>query len=143
MEHAKTVLIIDDDADYVSGLAHLLETNGYGVRTAASGGDGLDLAKTVKPDAILLDVMMDDRTDGFFTLERIRAVPDLSDIPVIVISSIYSDYPVFRVSPESGWLPANLFLPKPVNPARLLAELARLTGTGHLTLPAETRSQPT
>jgi hypothetical protein len=35
---------------------------------------------------------------------------------------------VFRVNPEAGWLPASLFLPKPVDPARLLQELARLIG---------------
>ena len=48
---------------------------------------------------------------------------------MIVISSIYTDQPIFRVSPEAGWLPANLFLPKPVDPARLLEEVRRLTET--------------
>jgi hypothetical protein len=45
---------------------------------------------------------------------------------VIVVSSIYTDQPSFRVSPEAGWLPASLFLPKPVDPVQLLEELARL-----------------
>ena len=60
-------------------------------------------------------------------LQEMRRIPALSDTPVIVVSSIYSDEPAFRVDPEAGWLPANLFLAKPVEPARLLAEAKRLT----------------
>ena len=127
MSEAKTVLIIDDDPDFVRAVRHLLQSVGYAVVAASNGRDGLAQAKTVRPDLILLDVMMQDRTEGFFTLEQIRDVPALRTTPVIVISSIYSDHPVFRVSPESGWLPADLFLPKPVEPARLIAESARLT----------------
>jgi CheY-like chemotaxis protein len=56
-----------------------------------------------------------------------RAVPSLAKTPVIIISSIYTEAPVFQVSPDAGWLPADLFLPKPVDPKRLLAEAARLT----------------
>ncbi len=129
MNEAKTVLIIDDDPDFIRAVRHLLESAAYVVATASNGRDGLAQAKTVRPDLILLDVMMQDRTDGFFTLEQIRDVPALRTTPVIVISSIYSDHPVFRVSPESGWLPADLFLPKPVDPGRLIAESARLTSS--------------
>jgi CheY-like chemotaxis protein len=81
-----------------------------------------------QPDLILLDVMMTERTEGFFVLQEMRRSPTLSRTPVIVISSIYTEEPVFRVSPEAGWLPANLFLAKPVDPARLLEEARRLTG---------------
>jgi two-component system alkaline phosphatase synthesis response regulator PhoP len=132
MNQAKTVLIIDDDPDFVRAVGHLLRSAGYAVATASNGRDGLAHAKTARPDLILLDVMMQDRTEGFFTLEQIRDVPALRTTPVIVISSIYSDHPVFRVSPESGWLPADLFLPKPIEPARLLAESARLTAPGYV-----------
>ncbi len=131
MNQPKTVLIIDDDPDFLRAVGHLLESAGYAVRTASNGRDGLAEAKTVRPDLILLDVMMQDRTEGFFTLEQIRDVAALRATPVIVISSIYSDHPVFRVNPESGWLPADLFLPKPVDPARLLEESARLTSPGY------------
>jgi DNA-binding response OmpR family regulator len=69
---------------------------------------------------------MSERTEGFFVLQEMRRIPALSQTPVIVLSSIYSDEPAFRVDPEAGWLPANLFLAKPVEPARLLAEVTRL-----------------
>jgi two-component system, OmpR family, alkaline phosphatase synthesis response regulator PhoP len=127
MSEPKTVLIIDDDSDYVRAIQALLESSGYKVRSASNGREGLQLAKTLEPALVLLDVMMSERTEGFFVLQEMRRVPALSKTPVIVVSSIYSDEPSFRVDPEAGWLPANLFLAKPVEPARLLAEAARLT----------------
>jgi len=128
MSESKTVLIIDDDRDFVAAIETLLISSGYRVVTASNGREGLQQAKKVQPDLILLDVMMTERTEGFFTLQEVRRIPALSRTPVIVISSIYTDQPVFRVSPEAGWLPANLFLPKPVEPIRLLEEARRLIG---------------
>ena len=133
MSESKTILMIDDDGDYVRAIQALLESAGYKFRSASNGRDGLQLAKALEPDLILLDVMMSERTEGFFVLQEMRRVQVLSKTPVIVMSSIYSDEPTFRVDPEAGWLPANLFLAKPVEPARLLAEAARLTG-----VPSET-----
>jgi CheY-like chemotaxis protein len=126
MNEPKTVLIIDDDSDFVKAIRALLETSGYKVRSAINGRDGLQLAKTTQPDLILLDVMMSERTEGFFVLQEMRRIPTLSETPVIVMSSIYSDEPTFRVDPDAGWLPANLFLAKPVDPVRLLTEVTRL-----------------
>lgn len=127
MSEPKTVLIIDDDLDFTSAISALLESSGYRVRTAANGRAGIDLAKLIHPDLVLLDVMMTERTEGFFTLQEFRRIPGLGHTPVMVISSIYTDQPLFRVSPEAGWLPADLFLPKPVDPARLLEEIRKLT----------------
>lgn len=126
MTTSRSVLIIDDDADFRRAVGGLLTASGFAVITASNGREGLDLAKTASPDLILLDVMMDERTEGFFTLQQIRRVPALRETPVIVVSSIYTDQPSFRVDPEAGWLPASLFLPKPVDPVRLLEEAARL-----------------
>ncbi len=128
MSKSKAVLIIDDDSDFVKSIQALLESSGYSVRSAGNGREGLKLAKSIQPDLILLDVMMSERTEGFFVLQEMRRTQELSKTPVIVMSSIYSDEPAFRVDPEAGWLPANLFLAKPVEPARLLAEAMRLTG---------------
>jgi twitching motility two-component system response regulator PilH len=127
MSESKAVLIIDDDSDFVKAIQALLESSGYRVRSAANGRQGLQLAKATQPDLILLDVMMSERTEGFFVLQEMRRTPELSKTPVIVMSSIYSDDPGFRVDPEAGWLPANLFLAKPLEPARLLTEVTRLT----------------
>jgi CheY-like chemotaxis protein len=133
MGDMKTVLIIDDDRDYVSAITALLESAGYRAISASNGRDGVQEAKVHEPDVILLDVMMTERTEGFFTLQEIRRIPELSETPVMVISSIYTDQPIFRVSPEAGWLPADVFLPKPVEPGRLLEEVRRLTSDEYLT----------
>jgi CheY-like chemotaxis protein len=122
----KTVLIVDDDRDFITAIDALLQSSGYQVRSAINGREGLRLAKAIRPDLILLDIMMTERTEGFFVLQDIRRVPELKHTPLIVISSIYAEQPIFRVSPEAGWLPADLFLPKPVDPARLLVEVRRL-----------------
>ena len=129
MTEPKTVLMIDDDVDFVRAVRALLESAGFNVRAAGNGRDGLQLAKTLEPDLILLDVIMSERTEGFFVLQEMRRVPALANKPVIMLSSIYNDVPAFRVDPEAGWLPANLFLAKPVDPKRLLAEVTRLTTT--------------
>ena len=142
MSEPKTILMIDDDSDFVTAVQALLESAGYKVRSAANGRDGLQLAKTLQPDLVLLDVMMSERTEGFFVLQEIRRVPAISNTPVIVMSSIYSDEPVFRVDPEAGWLPANLFLAKPVEPEKLLAEVKRLTSPPEAGAAAAERKQP-
>lgn len=126
MTEPKVILIIDDDPDFSQAVAHLFESSGHRVWMAENGRRGLQMAKTVRPNLILLDIMMTERTEGFFTLARIRNEPTLRETPVIVVSSLYADHPEFRVSPEAGWLPADLFLAKPIDPARLVEEAARL-----------------
>ena len=126
------VLIVDDDADFVTAVAALLESAGYEMRSAASGAEGLALARSLAPDLVLLDVMMAEPTEGHTTLRELKAMPALAKTPVIIVSSIYSnkESPVVPVSPESGWVAADLYLGKPIAPTRLLAEAARLTGQG-------------
>jgi CheY-like chemotaxis protein len=130
MTSPKTVLIIDDDPDYVKAVGALLQGAGYAVHSAASGAEGLRLARSLVPDLVLLDVIMGDPHEGFSILRQMRAVPTLARTPVVIVSSLYTnDLPVFQVSPDGGWIPADLILPKPVDPARLLAEAARLTNS--------------
>ena len=132
MSETKTVLIIDDDGDFVRAIQALMESSGYKVQSAANGRDGLQLAKNIQPDLVLLDVMMSERTEGFFVLQEMRRMPALSKTPVIVLSSIYSEEPEFRVDPKAGWLPASLFMAKPVDPKQLLTESKRLTDAAQL-----------
>lgn len=123
---ARTVLIIDDDPDWVRAIAHLFESEGDKVLSAGDGREGMAIARAARPDVILLDVMMKERTEGFYTLDAIRRDSALRDTPVIVMSSIYADYPFFKVDPKAGWLPADAFLAKPVDPRALIDEAARV-----------------
>ena len=86
----KTVLVIDDEFGVADVLSFALEEEGYKTLTAANGRDGLKKAAELKPDLIVLDFMMP-ILDGPATLKAIRNNPDLSQIPVIMISSIDED----------------------------------------------------
>lgn len=130
MSDARTILIIDDDRDYVAAIQHLFEHRGHIVLSAGDGRAGFDRAREARPDLILLDVMMAERTEGFFTLQRIRRDPGLRDTPIMVVSSIYSQCPHFTVDPQAGWLQADAFLAKPVEPATLLEQASRLMAAG-------------
>jgi CheY-like chemotaxis protein len=126
MSAPKRILVIDDDADFRASVRALLESADYVVLVEVDGDSGLRAARAASPDLILLDVMMRERTEGFFVLQEIRRTPALTAIPVIVSSSLYHDHPFFRVREDAGWMPADLFLPKPLRPEQLLAEVARL-----------------
>lgn len=120
------ILLVDDDPDFAASTTALLQSAGHSVLWAKTGEEALRMARQDRPDLILLDVMLSERTEGFFVLQEIRRDTELKDIPVIVISSIYAECPGFRVSPEKDWLPAERFLAKPVDPITLITEVRRV-----------------
>ncbi len=83
----RTVLVIDDDADTRELMRRHLSREGIRAETASSGDEGLRLAKKLRPMVITLDVMMPGM-DGWSVLSALKADPDLSDIPVVMISMV-------------------------------------------------------
>jgi len=83
---AKKILVIDDEADLREILQILLEDEGYEIKTAADGVQGLRSLNRFKPDLILLDISMP-RMDGFEVLERLRAYPKTVQVPVIMLTA--------------------------------------------------------
>ncbi|HEY5087091.1 MAG TPA: response regulator, partial [Gemmatimonadaceae bacterium] len=81
------VLVIDDEASVRSLLRRFLLREGLSVDEAATGEAGLRMARETRPDAITLDVMMPGM-DGWAVLSAIKADPDLSDIPVIMLTIV-------------------------------------------------------
>ncbi len=82
-----SVLVIDDDAAQRDLLTRFLEREGFAVRTAPDGRAGIDLARTLRPRAILLDVMMP-QMDGWSVLGALKADPDLTKIPVVMVTFV-------------------------------------------------------
>ncbi len=82
-----TVLVIDDDESARDLMVRHLSKDGFSVVTAASGDDGLRLAREMKPDVITLDVMMP-RTDGWTVLAALKADPALAAIPVVMTTMV-------------------------------------------------------
>lgn len=81
-----TILAIDDDPEVLELLSGILEKEGFSVIKASSGKEGLELASRKEVDLIILDLMMPDM-NGFEVMERLRSLPDTSDIPVIVYTA--------------------------------------------------------
>jgi DNA-binding response OmpR family regulator len=128
---SRKVLIIDDDADFTEAVGVYLQTHGFEVISAPNGRDGLRLARSEAPDAILMDVVMEERTEGFFTLQQLRRTRGLEHTPVFVVSSIYTSIPGFSLTPEKSWLRHDDFIAKPVDLPRLVELIeARLGPAG-------------
>jgi len=105
------ILVIDDDIIVRELLQNYLTNLGYAVATASDGHEGLKLAKKLRPDAIILDVLMPDM-DGWRVLSSIKADSVLSDIPVIMAS--------IEEEKNKGYaLGATDYLMKPVSRAQL------------------------
>lgn len=83
----KKILSIEDDAFLSSLVSGKLIESGFSVITAGTGHDGLLKAKSEKPNLILLDVMLPDM-GGFEILEKLKADPETSSIPVIILSNL-------------------------------------------------------
>lgn len=82
-----TVLVIDDDPHIHDIVRRFLTKKGFLVKTAASGAEGIELAKQIQPDAITLDVMMPDM-DGWTVLSALKADRDLARIPVTMMTIV-------------------------------------------------------
>ena len=82
-----TVLVIDDDPSVRDLAGRSLVHQGYAVHTAASGLEGLALARQLRPDVITLDVLMPGM-DGWTVLQQLKADPELASIPVVMMSML-------------------------------------------------------
>jgi CheY-like chemotaxis protein len=82
-----TILIIDDDRNARDLIKRSLESEGHNVIVAEDGDEGIALARSIKPSLITLDIMMPGR-DGWSVLQELKDDPDLSSIPVVMVSMI-------------------------------------------------------
>jgi signal transduction histidine kinase/DNA-binding response OmpR family regulator len=102
-----TILIIDDDPAMRELLERYLSRSGFRVVSAADGKSGLNMAKVLKPSVIVLDIMMP-RIDGWEVLNMIKRDPELSCIPVVMVS--------MADDRKKGYaLGASSFLTKPIS----------------------------
>jgi PAS domain S-box-containing protein len=114
---AGVVLVIDDNAEARDLIGRFLEAEGFRVVEAAGGEAGLALARSERPHAITLDVLMPGM-DGWAVLAALKADPELADIPVIMVSVLDNRSLGFSLG-------ASEYLTKPVDRNRLRAVLAR------------------
>ena len=116
-----TVLVADDDADILELVGLRVERLGFDVIRATNGTEALELARTGKPDLLILDVLMPE-INGFEVLKRLRAEEDGERVPALILTATIQDEHVAR---EYGIEPEG-YMRKPFTAAALSAQIDRL-----------------
>lgn len=125
---APTILIIDDDPDFVAVTTVILETKQYNVRFAHNPEDGYAELEKEIPDAIILDVMMGKGADGFIFARKIRKDARFDKMPILMMTSMREqtgfDFPGERI--HDKFLPVDDYVEKGVEPEVLLEKIEQL-----------------
>jgi DNA-binding response OmpR family regulator len=123
----KRILAVDDDASICEFYEHALKAMGYDVRIASSARSAKESVQLIRPDLILMDIMMPDQ-DGISLTRELRAAPSTSDIPIVMVSGL-ADAGTLQDALLFG---AVGYLVKPVDPDALKAKIdATLTAIEH------------
>lgn len=83
----KVILIVEDDPNSMTLTKDLLKISGYVTAQAVDGQQGIDVAKSVKPDLILMDIMMP-KMDGYTACHEIKANPETKNIPIVMLTAV-------------------------------------------------------
>ena len=122
-----TVLVVDDDPDFVKVASKVLNKAGYEVVSAANGAAALKTMRQETPDLVLLDIMMSYILDGLDVSREMAEDPALKDIPVIMVTSLTS-VKASGVFPTDEYVPVDEWLSKPVAPDTLLERVEKKLG---------------
>jgi DNA-binding response OmpR family regulator len=122
----KKILVVDDDEVILQAFTIKLEASNFEVLTATEGSEAVNIIRTKKPDAILLDInfpadFSSVQWDGFRIMEWIKRIEDIAKPPIFIISGGHPDRYVAR----ARQLGAVAFFRKPINHSELVAALER------------------
>ena len=123
MAEKKKILVVDDERDLVETLVFRLEALGYAVLTAYNGQEGLDKARTEKPDLILLDVMMP-VMDGYQVCRMLKFDEEFKSIPIIMLTARGQD----KDKKTGSDVGADDYVTKPFDSADLTARIKKFLG---------------
>ena len=119
----KKVLVVDDNEDNRQILIDLLSTAGYEIVEATNGTDAVALATSERPNLVLMDIQLPG-IDGLEATRRIKATPQLANVPVIAVTS-YALAGDDRKATEAG---CDDYVTKPFSPRALLAKVRERLG---------------
>jgi CheY-like chemotaxis protein len=122
----KKILLVDDDLDLLEQNKMLLESKGYNVVTASNMKDAMDTFKKEKPDACVLDLIMEEHDAGFVLSHKIKRDEYGKTIPVFLLTSAtYVTGMKFGASTdeEQEWIHADSWFDKPINIEQLTNKL--------------------
>jgi CheY-like chemotaxis protein len=114
------ILLIEDHEQNRYLASFLLEKHGYTVVSASDGPAGIELARTIKPALILLDIQLP-TMDGYTVARELRKDPALRNIPIIAVTS----YAMAGDREKSLAAGCNGYLEKPINPDTFVTEIER------------------
>lgn len=114
----KSILIVDDDQDIRDLLSYNLQKSGYSVNEAINGFDCLEKIKTIKPNLILLDVMMPEM-DGLEVCQQIKSDPKNHDILICFLTARGEDYSQIAALEAGG----DDYVTKPIKPKVLISRI--------------------
>lgn len=121
----RRILIVDDEPNIVTSLEFLMRGSDYDVRVARDGEEALGLAESFRPDLVLLDVMMPQRS-GFDVCRSIRENPALRDTKIVMLTAKGRG-----VEKDKGLnLGANAYVSKPFSTKELMITVRRLLPSG-------------
>ena len=130
-----TILLVDDDPDYLESSRLVLVGEGFIVHTADTAEEAVRLARTVCPDVAVLDVIMDEPDSGFKLARIIRGSEETQNVRIVLLTALNDvnrekgiAYRFSDRDRDECWLPVDRVLNKPVRPARLAAVVHELTG---------------
>ena len=124
---AKTVLVIDDDPDILEQVSAMMSADGYRVVTAGGEAEAEDVLLTVRPDLVILDLMMDHMDSGFVLDHHLKKL--YPEAPIILLTAVTAatGMSFAAESPEAqSWVKVDKVLNKPVRPDQIRAEVRRL-----------------
>lgn len=119
----KRILLIEDEKDLIMTVSFRLKNEGYEVITALDGEDGLDKAKKLKPDLILLDLMLP-KLNGYKVCGFLKSDVRYKKIPIIIFTARAQEADK-KLCQELG---AEAYITKPFEPEALLEKMRELLG---------------
>ena len=120
-----TIMVIDDDPDLVTLLRLMLEQKGFNVMCAYDGLQVFAGLEKQKPNLILLDIMIPEM-DGLEVLRRLKAAPETSSIPIILLTALDEDENIL-----TGYkMGADHYITKPFKRTHLVAVINHLLSEG-------------
>jgi DNA-binding response OmpR family regulator len=121
----KTILIVDDELSILVPLQFLLEKEGYATKLAQSGKEAIETIDRVRPDLILLDIMLPD-LDGYEIYQMIRQRSEWQTIRIIFLTAKNRDVDMAR----GLAMGADAYITKPFSNAQLIQKIGELIGPG-------------
>jgi len=126
-KYNKTVLIVDDDSDYLFQMKFNVEKMGFEVITADGQKEAEELLKTTKPDLAIFDLMMENDDSGFILSYKMKKM--YPDVPIILATSVAAETgKSFSLDSEAerNWIKADLYLEKGIRFDQLHREIMML-----------------